>query len=622
MTTGSHGAALRQLRTLLERGSIGQLSDAELIDRFLSRGDADADAAFAALVERHGPAVFRVCRSVLRDTEAAHDAFQATFLVLVRKAGSVRVRDSIGPWLVAVAYRAASGARSAAHRRRVIERDAAEARASREQSDEDLAREVRAEVDRLADRYRRPILLCYFAGLTHEGAARQLGCPVGTVRSRLAWGRKQLRERLIRRGLVPSLAFGSLAAMPSQAAVPTTLLIRTARAASRLGAREAAGAVSAGAVVQAERVVRAMFMTKLKGIAAALLTLALVATGGGVLAQQEGNPESRFAAKTAQLRTQLDDNTYELMARYQKQVPPKVRPDVEIEMLLRAAREQEQAGHLDQALALTARMEAALHEWRTKLQPGNDQTPGEAPQNYIKRLVELPGEATNKNATPAQKPARPEVPFDGNQREGVNRQGVAAQQDARAKALMDVYTLHQPYTLQDNAKPGQKDAASLAYGIRPAEEARQMLGLEDVARAAVPFPETKIVEQPTANKLDSGNQKGRWTRGPAPTRAEIVALLDRKASLHLGKPTPLIEAVKLIQSAAGPDGALPIFFDLDGLQKANANLTRSVALDIGDAPLGVALKVLLDQVGLAYQVEDGRVVIRAHMTDPAGPVKP
>jgi hypothetical protein len=363
-----------------------------------------------------------------------------------------------------------------------------------------------------------------------------------------------------------------------------------------------------------------------------LLTLALVATGGGVLAQQEGIPGSEFAVKKARIATQLDDNTYELAARYQKQPPaPKVRPDVEIEMLLRAAREQEQAGHLDQALALTARMETALQDWRTTLQTGPARTTVEAPHDYIKRLVDLPDDGTRKNATPEQKPGRQNDPPDGNKQANNNRQGSASKQDPRGEGFRDFYMLHQPYALQDKAKPGQKDATSWALGVtiptpvydRTNPANRQILNLTEAERLALQFPGTKTIEQPAANKLGPANQERRWARmPPRPTRAEIVALLDRKASLHLAKPTPLAEAVKLIQSAAGPEGAVPIYFDLNGMRKANANLTQSVALDVEDAPLGVALKTLLDHVGLTYQVEDGRVVIGAAGTNPAAPAKP
>jgi RNA polymerase sigma factor (sigma-70 family) len=543
MTSGPNGTALRQLRTLLEQGAVGQLSDTELIERFLAGRASGGDPAFAALVERHGPAVFRVCRSVLGDAEAAQDAFQATFLVLVRRAASVRVRGSIGPWLVAVAYRTASGVRSAARRRRAIERQAAEADGLQEPLDDDLAQQIRAEVDRLADRYRRPILLCYFAGLTHEGAARQLGCPVGTVRSRLAWGRKQLRERLIRRGLVPAAALASVLATPARAAVPTTLLIGT----SRLGAGKTAGVVPAAAVVQAERVVRAMFMTRIKGIAAAVLTLALVATGGGVLAQQQKeNPGSEFAAKKAQLAASSPPKAQDgvrvidvTTGAQAEKLAPKVRPHVEIEMLLRAAKEQEQAGHLDQAIVLTTRMEGALGAWRADLQ------------------------------RQAAAPAQADVP----------------DQTTRIEALRSL----------------------------PADQARQMLTRMDVARQAVPFPETKVLEAAPGSKGVVVEEK-RIARGDALHR-DLLARLEAKVSLHLPGPVALGKAIKIIEATIAPGtGDIitdPIFFDPEALQKAGVTMETQVTLDVEGVPLRVALERMLEPRGLAYHVDQGKILVDA-----------
>ncbi len=663
MTAGNHGAALRQLRTLLERGAVGQLSDAELIDRFLSGND---DAAFAALVERHGPAVFRVCRRVLGDAEAAQDAFQATFLVLVRKAGSVRVRDSIGPWLVAVAYRTASGVRSAASRRKTIERDAAEARAAAEPSDAELAQEVRAEVDRLADRYRRPILLCYFAGLTHEGAARQLGCPVGTVRSRLAWGRKQLRERLVRRGLAPALAFGSLAATPGRASVPTTLLIQTARAASRSGSRRAAGAVSAQAVVQAERVVRGMFMTKLKGIAAALLTLALVATGGGVLAQQ-GDSDPRSARTDAQLKTGhatqedtdkiLQETVHRVNWRSRQnpaQAVPKVRPDVELEMLLRAAREQEQAGNLDQALALTARMEEALRDWRTKLQPEANQVGLIPAHDYIKRIAVLPGERVEGYTDTISR--RVGVLPGG----GTPKTDMPKAKDAPRTDMPKAEEVPKTGPL-GGAKPVQKPSDEndkLPPGAKP-ETAQP--SPKDAQRAAAPFPETTTIDFPAGNKMAATSQErprssasrtagannaaatGRPLltlddaqqaavrfqrenpfRTPRFTGPQLAAELDkRKVSVHGFGRMDLVPAIKALRTAhAGPDGPVPIYFDLKGPGGANAKLVSKVILDIEDLPLRQALKMVLDQAGLTFQVEDARIVITEATNNPPAGQKP
>ena len=122
------GAIRRQLRTLFNLGAIGELTDGQLLERFATRGGEAAELAFAALVERHGPMVLRVCRNILRDPNDVQDAFQATFLVLVQKARSLWVRDSLGPWLHRVAHRVATRARSSAARRREHERRAAETR--------------------------------------------------------------------------------------------------------------------------------------------------------------------------------------------------------------------------------------------------------------------------------------------------------------------------------------------------------------------------------------------------------------------------------------------------------------------------------------------------------------
>src|SRR5262245_61038256 len=126
MGKGPHDAASRYVRMLFHVGAVGGLTDGQLLERFTAQRGEAAEQAFAALVERHGPMVLRVCRSVLRDPHEAHDAFQATFLVLVRRSGSLWVRDSLGPWLHQVAYRVASCARSAAARRRRHEHRVAE----------------------------------------------------------------------------------------------------------------------------------------------------------------------------------------------------------------------------------------------------------------------------------------------------------------------------------------------------------------------------------------------------------------------------------------------------------------------------------------------------------------
>ena len=203
------GTALRQLSTLFNEGVTGAVTDGQLLERFATRRGEASEHAFAALVERHGPVVMRLCRSILRDEHEAQDAFQATFLVLAQRAGSLWVRDSIGPWIHSVAYRVASCARAAAIRRRRHERRHAELAAGRlavypDEDRGDLEAVVHEEIDRLPEHYRAPLVLCDLEGCTHEQAARHLGWPVGTVKSRQARGRQRLRTRLIRRGLSPS----------------------------------------------------------------------------------------------------------------------------------------------------------------------------------------------------------------------------------------------------------------------------------------------------------------------------------------------------------------------------------------------------------------------------------
>ena len=192
------------VQSLLQTGSMAGMTDLELVDRFASHRDAVGDAAFAALVARHGPMVLGVCRHLLGDEHAADDAFQAVFLVLARRAGSIRRPDLLGPWLHGVAARIARKARAQAERRR--RREKAEVEMThvepavrgpdprRLQAEEAAA--VHEEVDRLPERYRRAVVLCHFEGLTHAEAARRLGCAPGTVGSLVSRARDMLRSRL------------------------------------------------------------------------------------------------------------------------------------------------------------------------------------------------------------------------------------------------------------------------------------------------------------------------------------------------------------------------------------------------------------------------------------------
>ena len=194
-------------------GTAAGLTDADLLAQFAVRDDdgAGAELAFEALVERHGPMVFRVCRGVLRDEHAAEDAFQATFLVLARKAPSLWVKDSLGSWLHGVAHRVATRAKADAARRRRHEQRLAEARGPEWEVMPDRPRSdawatLSEEIDRLPERYRAPVVLCYLEAMSYQMAAARLGVSEDAVRGRLARARERLRTRLTRRGIeVPAI---------------------------------------------------------------------------------------------------------------------------------------------------------------------------------------------------------------------------------------------------------------------------------------------------------------------------------------------------------------------------------------------------------------------------------
>jgi RNA polymerase sigma factor (sigma-70 family) len=271
--------ASRQLRTLFDVGVIGGLTDRQLLEQFSTGHREMAEAAFATLVERHGPMVLRVCRGVLGDSHDVHDTFQATFLVLVRKAGSLWVRDSLGPWLHGVALRVATKAKVAAARRKAHERRAAEAAEARRGSEDDkLGTTLHEEVDRLPTKYRAPIVLCYLEGLSHEGAATVLGWPVGTVSGRLARARDLLRARLVRRGLAPSAVTvgGFLSANEASAATP--LSESAIRAVLSLVTERSAGVAPAAVVALSKGCLRTMATSRLK--TASILLLAGIAALG------------------------------------------------------------------------------------------------------------------------------------------------------------------------------------------------------------------------------------------------------------------------------------------------------------------------------------------------------
>jgi RNA polymerase sigma factor (sigma-70 family) len=290
MPSGHHGAVLRQIQRVFGRGSVAGVSEDQLLERALARHDA---AAFEALILRHGPMVWGVCQGVLRNSADADDAFQATFLVLLRKARSLRDPGRLSPWLYGVASRVATRARVNAARRRDEERKAVNNETVHPAPNDDDLTELRAaldeEIGQLPDRYRGPVVLCHVEGLTYEQAAHSLGCSPTTVRGRLARARERLRRRLTRRGLAPGaiLAGAWLGAESASAAVPETLMAMTAQVVACAAAGQAlASLVTHRTNVLIEQELGSMLIFKVKSNAVVLLATAIagVAAAGLVTA--------------------------------------------------------------------------------------------------------------------------------------------------------------------------------------------------------------------------------------------------------------------------------------------------------------------------------------------------
>jgi len=274
------------------------LSDEQLLDRFVNRDDEAAEAAFRTIVARHGPMVLGVCRHILIQHHDAEDAFQATFLVLARKAGSIRDRRVLARWLYEVAYRIAMRAKTNGVRQRTHERQGGEMAATVSGDNHgwsELKPVLHDEVNRLPEKYRVPVILCYLEGKTNEEAAELLKWPVGTVKGRLSRARDLLRSRLTRRGLalsaallVTSLSNGTVIAE----VVPTRLVDQTVTNAMVISGRSAArGAIT-------PEVSRLMDLSGSAGSAFKLATIAaLLAVIVGAMASLGMTPGLLFGSE-------------------------------------------------------------------------------------------------------------------------------------------------------------------------------------------------------------------------------------------------------------------------------------------------------------------------------------
>jgi RNA polymerase sigma factor (sigma-70 family) len=291
MATAQLSTVVRDLRRAVLRQDGAGRTDEQLLASFIEKKD---EAAFEALVCRHGPMVFGVCRRVVLSHHDAEDAFQATFLVLARKAASVKPRERVANFLHGVALRTALKAKATTAKRRGREKQVTampEPEAAQQEQWQDLQPLLDQELNGLPENYRLPILLCDLEGKPIKEAARQLHWPQGTLAGRLARGRKLLAKRLASRGVV--LSAGSLAAVGSQnaaaASVPTSLLSSTVKAAGMIEAGQAtvAGVVPAKVALLMEGALKAMLLSKIKTATVGLLLVALLLGAAGAIYQTQ-----------------------------------------------------------------------------------------------------------------------------------------------------------------------------------------------------------------------------------------------------------------------------------------------------------------------------------------------
>jgi RNA polymerase sigma factor (sigma-70 family) len=552
-------------------------SESQLLDRFLSRGDEEA---FEPILRRHGPMVLGICRRILSDPNDVDDAFQATFLVLVRKARSIRNRAVLGTWLYGVARRIAVRAQVSSRRRKAREYRGAElaVRDDGESRDQDLA-QLRAiideEVARLTDRHRSALVLCDLEGQTHEQAAVQLRCPVGTVKSRLARAREKLRSRLSRRGILPSAGILAVSLAPEPAsAMPAELLASTIRAAGRLVVeRETlAGVVSAGVAALVDGTLRSINMSALKFVAVLLVSASVIATGAGVLA-------------------------YQTPAKVQKPAEPVVQPPPDPYAKAKAV------------IAGTAKPE------QTKPGPAETKTNLVSdPDRNIGSLAQARLQAAEKFLEKVKKSYReqPNPLYDPEFVRSRALRVLEARRDAdpgranRIAALEDYLKFMREVEAQEKAR-GNNDQLPLAEYYRL--EAELWLAQARAGR------DLNLPASRPGGGSDGGSGKGDRP-GTDPRSQALLARLEEPIAMSFPNPTPLADVLQYIRQATpGPDGTgIQIYVDPADPAEEKGSLHEElmktpITMDLEGVPLRRVLKLIADQLHMGYGIKDGMVTL-------------
>lgn len=544
MSRGSLNAG--RIQRLFETGSLSGLSDWQLLDRFARLGD---QIAFELLVSRHGPMILGVCRRILRDPTDVDDAFQATFLVLIRRARSLGPGDILAAWLHGVAFKVATRARSDRARRARREREAMKlAPPAPDRADADLAlREViDQEIERLPWKYRAPVALCYFEGLTHDEAARRLNWPLGTVKGRLARARALLGERLSRRGITtPAGALiGSLGIEGvGRAAVSEPLLAATLRAAVRIAEGAAwTTVVSVNVANLARGVFTAMLFSKFKIVGALLLVSGTALAGAGVASRPGPGPG-------------VDETEPRPV-----EAPPSIQVAATAPIVVSSPTIPADRLEADLIEAARSAFLAASEEYHG----------GRSPLDRAARTSRLLLEAQTAAAASDEE-----------------RVAAASGHLDRLRSLAMSDGLH-------SSGDGEAETA----------EARALL-----AEAEFGLAKSRAAKEPRGD--DSSSASPRRERPVDPASLAILKKLDGPLAMNFPNDTPLEDVLKYIKQATqgSDDAGIPIYVDPIGLNEADQTATSPVSIDLDGVPLRRTLQLALKQIGLKYFVDDGILVI-------------
>jgi RNA polymerase sigma factor (sigma-70 family) len=555
---GQHRLATPDLGRIFRGEAVLGLSEWQLLERYLERRD---EGAFEALVSRHGPMVLGVCRRMLADRTDAEDAFQATFLVLVRRARHLGPRDAIGPWLYGVATRVAMRSRSEAARRRRFQPMTSETATvldDRSVDNREIGEVLDQELSRLPAKYRHPIVLCYLEGQTHEEAARLLKWPIGTVKGRLARARDLLQSRLVRRGLTPAVGALSLALSPDSWAAPhRELLDRTVKSSLKLAlGGTTAQVVSMSITTLVEGVMASMFLNTLKWAGMAALVCGLAFTGVGVMARQDAEAKKEEAPPA--LKTLTEPAEPKISA---AKMPPK---DVEAP----------NTDGTDVAAKLPGLkrelLKAANIEWEL------------AYLDYIAKNTGL---------------------------------------DEAYQASKRLLVAHEAcVTVPDEKSTAAKAHLQRIRGLARAQHQHSPSSEISEAHIKAYAAEAEVLVAQAETSSSSKEEEKEPSRGPAIKggRANdvksqlILAKLDEPISMSFSEETPLEDVLKYIKQASTTKtyAGIPIYVDPVGLQEAEKSMTSTVrGMDLEGVPLRRTLQLLLKQLDLVYFVEDGMLYI-------------